>query len=461
MSIIHTLKAAVGADIVLDASEADIARHLHDYKYAAPAAAAPVGVAYPETTDQVSQILRLCHAAGQPVVAQGGLTGLTGAAVPQGRELLLSLERMRAIEEIDPAASTMTVQAGALLESVQTAADAADLFFPLDIGARGSCTIGGNISTNAGGNRVLRYGMMRDLVLGVEGVLADGTVVSSLNKMLKNNTAYDVKQLFIGSEGTLGVITRAVLRLYPKPASVCTALCALQTYDQILALLTRARSGLGGTLSAFEAMWADYYGLGTQSLTRGAPLAQGYPLYVLLDALGSDQTADQARLEALIGQALEDGIVEDAAIAQSARDAKDFWTIRDVSGELHSLFWPNASFDVSVPTGRIGAFTAACDEVLGRKIAFSRSLYFGHVADANLHLEVKVDQGELPKHDIEEAIYGVVRDFGGSVSAEHGIGLSRKAYLGYSRSPAEVMVMRTLRQALDPQRILNPGKVFD
>ncbi len=461
MSLIAALKAAVGSDIVLAAGETDIERHLRDYKYAAPSGAAPIGVAYPQSTEQVSVILRLCHEAGQPVVAQGGLTGLTGAAVPQGRELILSLERMRAVAEIDSAAQAMTVQAGVLLEAAQKAADAAGLLFPLDIGARGSCTIGGNVSTNAGGNRVLRYGMTRDLVLGIEGVLADGTIVSSLNKMLKYNTAYDLKQLFIGSEGTLGVITRVVLRLFPKPVSVCTALVGLDSYGQAMELLARARAGLCGTLSAFEAMWPDYYRLGTLSLTRAAPLPSDYPLYVLLDALGSDQAADQARFEALIGQALEDGVIEDAAVAQSARDAKDFWTIRDVSGELHRLFTPSVPFDVSIPTGQIADFVAACEGALEGKVAVARALYFGHVADANLHIEIKVDSGDLPRDLIEDTVYGVVRDFSGSISAEHGIGLSRKAYLGHSRSPAELATMRLLRRALDPRQILNPGKVFD
>ena len=461
MSIIAALKAAVGPDVVLAADEADLDRHLHDFAYASPPGARPIGVAYPRSTQEVSTILRLCHAAAQPVTPQGGRTGLTGAATPQGRELVLSLERMRAIEAIDPDAATITVQAGAILEAVQKAADAAGLFYPLDIGGRGSCTIGGNVSTNAGGNRVLRYGMTRDLVLGVEGVLADGTIVSSLNKMLKNNTAYDVKQLFIGSEGTLGVITRVVLRLYPKPLSVCTALVAVSSYGQAMALLARARAGLGGTLSAFEAMWPDYFAMGCLQLSRSPPLAQTWPLYVLMDAVGSDQAQDQARLEALIGQALEDGVVEDAAIAQSERDAKDFWTIRDVSGEMPRLFGPSVGFDVSIPTGQIADFVADCEVRLAQAAPGSRSVYFGHVADANLHIAVKVGEGELPSALIERTVYGAVRDFAGSVSAEHGIGVSRKAYLAFSRSPEELGLMRAIKHALDPCGILNPGKVMD
>lgn len=461
MALIEDLKAAVGADVVLAAGEADMDRHLRDFSYVSPPSARPIGVAYPRTTEDVSRILALCHAAGQTVVPQGGRTGLAAAAVPQARELVLSLERMRAIEEIDRDALTMTVQAGAILETVQQAADKEGLFYPLDIGGRGTCTIGGNVSTNAGGNRVLRYGMTRDLVLGVEGVLADGTVVSSLNKMLKNNTAYDLKQLFIGSEGTLGVITRVVLKLFPKPVSTATAIVAVPSYGQVMELLRRARAGLAGTLSAFEAMWTDYYVMGAGALKRAAPVAPGYPIYVLLDALGSDPHSDQARMEALIGQALEDGVVEDAAIAQSERDAKDFWSIRDFAGEMNQIIGPTANFDVSVPTGQIAELVAACQTALGEEAPEARPVFFGHVADANLHIAVPIGEGGPSKDLVERTLYGVVRGYAGSVSAEHGIGMSRKKYLSYSRSPAEIAVMRSLRRALDPRGILNPGKVFD
>jgi FAD/FMN-containing dehydrogenase len=461
MSVIEELKAAVGADVVLSAAEADLARHLNDFVYSSPSSCTPIGVAYPRSTEDVSAILKICNAAGQTIVPQGGRTGLAGAAVPQAAELILSLERMRAIEEIDRHALTVTVQAGAILETVQQAADKEGLFYPLDIGGRGTCTIGGNVSTNAGGNRVLRYGMTRDLVLGVEAVLADGTIVSSLNKMLKNNTAYDLKQLFIGSEGTLGVVTRVVLKLFPKPVSAATALVAVQSYAQVMELLARARAGLAGTLSAFEAMWADYYAMGANNLKRAAPVALGYPIYVLLDALGSDQASDQARLEVLIGQAIEDGVVDDAAIAQSERDAKDFWSIRDYAGEMNQIIGPTANFDVSVPTGQIADLVAACQTALREKTPDARPVFFGHVADANLHIAVPIGDGMPPKSLVEDTVYDVVRGYGGSVSAEHGIGLSRKKYLSYSRSPAEIGVMRALRQALDPRQILNPGKVLD
>ncbi len=221
---------------------------------------------------------------------------------------MLSLERLRAIRELDRAAGTITVEAGVVMEAVQKAADAAELFFPLDIGGRGSCQIGGNVSTNAGGNRVLRFGMARDLVLGVEAVLADGTIIDGLNKMIKNNAGYDLRQLFIGSEGTLGVITAVVLRLFPKPHSVCTALCAATDYAGVLDLLQRARSGLGSQLTAFEVMWPAFYQVGTVDLGRKPPLATGHGLYVLIETLGQDPQADQQRFESLIGGAMQDGL---------------------------------------------------------------------------------------------------------------------------------------------------------
>ncbi|MEO6341243.1 MAG: FAD-binding oxidoreductase, partial [Caulobacteraceae bacterium] len=255
MDTIAALQAELGSDVIHLPAEADFSRHTGDYLSTMAEHIQLLGAAYPRTTAEVSAILKACNAAGVPVTPQGGMTGLAGGGVPAVASLVLSLERMRTIEEIDTAASTMTVQAGVVLETVQKAADEADLFFPLDLGGRGSARIGGNAATNAGGNRVLRYGMMRELVLGVEAVLADGTIVTSLNKMLKNNAGYDTKQLFIGSEGTLGVITRLVLRLFPKPRSVNTGLVAVKDFAAVLELLKHAKAGLGATLSAFETMW--------------------------------------------------------------------------------------------------------------------------------------------------------------------------------------------------------------
>ncbi len=457
MSLIDSLRNALGADSVR--TGADIgARHQGDWLIKAGPDDVPLALALPRDTAQVSAVLRLCHAADVPVVPQGGLTGLTGGAVPVRGAVLLSLERLRAIEEVDAIAGTITVQAGVPLQSVQEAADHAGLLFPLDIGGRGSCLIGGNLSTNAGGNRVLRYGMARELVLGLEVVLADGTVITSLNKMLKNNAAYDVKQLFIGSEGTLGVITRAVLRLFPKPVTTSTALCAFTDFDRIYAFLRRARAHLGGTLSAFETMWQPFYARAVEGRTR--PLATDAVAYVLIESMGTDPARDGEHFAALIEKAMEDGLVTDAVIAQSMKDTKQLWSIRDASGELVQKLAPVGNYDVSIATGRIQAFVLELSSRLAARWPGAEAICFGHLADSNLHMFVKVDERPFPGHAIDEIVYGCVRDWQGSISAEHGIGLLKKAYLDYSRTPAEIALMKRIRHALDPQGILNPGKIF-
>lgn len=432
-------------------------RHLRDYTVCGEP---PLAVAYPRSTDEISTLLRLCNAANQAVVPQGGMTGMAGGGVPSKGAIVVSVERLRGVEEVDRAGATMTVRSGTPLQTVQEAAGEVGLMFPLDLGARGSCHIGGLVSTNAGGNRVLRYGMMRDLVLGLEAVLPDGTVVSSLNKMQKNNTGYDTKQLFIGSEGTLGIVTRVVLRLFPQPKSSCTALCAADTYDQVVELLARTKADLGGTLSAFEVMWPAFYALATQQRPRGAPLPHGHGLYVLLDALGSDQQADQARFEAIIASAVEDGVVVDAVVAQSEADSKSLWDIRDATGEFPQMFWPHIAFDVSFPVGEIAAFVAYCDKRIMKSWPAAEVLYFGHIADCNIHVAVKLADGLSSAADVKKLVYGAVRECGGSISAEHGIGLEKRDYLPYSRSQAELGLMRLLKRSLDPNGILNPGKVL-
>ena len=277
--LVSELAQRVGADVVVEPDVQNVKRHTQDFGVPGNAQANILALAYPRSTQQVAALLKFCNERRIPVQPQGGMTGMAGGAVPIGPCVVISLERMRAIKEIDVAAGTITVEAGVVMDTVQKAADAADLFFPLDLGGRGSCQIGGNVSTNAGGNRVLRFGMARDLVLGVEAVLADGTVIDSLRKVMKNNTGYDLRQLFIGSEGTLGIITGVVLRLFPKPRSVCTGVCALDDYAGVLELLRRARVGFGAQLTAFEVMWPDFYELGTLGLGRkpSLPIGVGAP----------------------------------------------------------------------------------------------------------------------------------------------------------------------------------------
>jgi FAD/FMN-containing dehydrogenase len=457
-TVVDGLRRLLPADLVRVGADIE-PRYFGDWVVRSGQEDAPVALTLPRTTADVAAILRVCHAHGAPVVPQGGLTGLTGGGAPVAGAVLVSLERMRAVEELDPVASTITVQAGATLQAVQEAADAADLLYPLDIGGRGSCAIGGNISTNAGGNRVLRYGMTRDLVLGLEVVLADGTVVTSLNKMLKNNAAYDLKHLFIGAEGTLGIVTRAVLRLFPKPLGTDTALCAFRDFDAVYAFLRRARAKLAGSLSAFELMWPSFYAHAAAGRSA-PPIPAGYAAYVLIEAMGTDPERDAAHFAGFIESAVEDELVADAVLAKSIAETRALWAIRDMSGELVRTLQPLANFDVSIETGQIDAFERACRARLRETWPSAETICFGHLADSNLHMFVTVDERPFPEHAIEDVVYASVRDWGGSISAEHGIGVIKKPYLAYSRTPEELALMKVVKAALDPRGILNPGKVF-
>jgi FAD/FMN-containing dehydrogenase len=459
--VFSELAQRVGADIVLPPDAQNIQRHLHDAVVPPGEGARILALAYPRNTHDVSAVLKFCNERRIAVQPQGGMTGMAGGGVPVGPCVVLSLERMRAINEVDTAAGTITVEAGVAMETVQKAADAVDLLFPLDLGGRGSCQIGGNVSTNAGGNRVLRFGMARDLVLGIEAVLADGTVIDSLGKVIKNNTGYDLRQLFIGSEGTLGVVTAVVLRLFPKPRSVCTGICALDGYEGVLQLLRRARLGFGSQLTAFEVMWPDFYQLATVGLGRNPPLPAGAGAYVLLETMGQDPAVDPQRYETIIGEALDAGVVKDAVIAKSGRETTELWSVRDSPGEWQRTpHWPQLGFDVSVPTGEIGALMGEINAELTSRWPQLKTVYFGHVADGNLHASVRMTGHEVPALEIEAAVYSIVSKRRGSISAEHGIGLLKREFLHYSRSPAELALMRAIKQAMDPNGILNPGKIL-
>jgi FAD/FMN-containing dehydrogenase len=422
---------------------------------------APEAVLRPRSTAEVALILKAAHAAGAAVVPWGGRTGLVEGAYADGA-LALSLERMNAIEEIDPANGTMRVQAGCVLQTACEAADAQGLLLPLDLGARGSATIGGTISTNAGGNRVLRWGMMRDMVLGLEAVLADGEVVSAMNPLIKNNAGYDIKQLFIGSEGTLGVVTRAVLRLRPKPRSENVAFLAVDGFDQLPRLLRRLERDLGGSLSAFEVMWSDFYALVTSAPAVGRPvLPHGHPFYVLVEAMGADAEADAARFEQVLAEALDAGEIADAALAKSVAERKAMWGLRDdVMQTLRNA--PIFTFDVSLKISDMARYVEDVRTALLARWPTTLSLMvFGHLGDGNLHLIIGVGDGSPgARQAVEETVYGPLRILNGSISAEHGIGLQKRAFLSWSRSPPELAVMRTLKRSLDPRNILNPGKVL-
>ena len=414
----------------------------------------------PRSTAQVSDVLKLCHARGQPVVTHGGLTGLVNGADAGRSDIVLSLESMNAIERVDVPGRSLRAQAGVQLGRVQRAAEEHDMVFPLDLGARDSCTVGGNISTNAGGLRVLRYGMMRNLVLGVEAVLADGTVLTSLNRMLKNNAGYDLKQLFIGSEGTLGVVTRAELRLVSRTRSEETLLAAVPSFDALVDLLGRLDSGMGGQLAAFEALWGNYYDFNTAPpATNIAPLDRGAPFYAIAETLGGDPASDRARLEAILGEALEAGVVTDVTIANSDTERRAIWAIREDVWQVRNI-GALLTFDVSLPIENMKAYSnEVCDSV--RAFAGeNRCFFFGHMADGNLHIVVAAGDDPATRAKVENLVYRPLAAIGGSVSAEHGIGLEKRAYLPLSRTAAEISTMRLLKNALDPKGILNRGKVF-
>ncbi|MAT92140.1 MAG: FAD-binding oxidoreductase [Halioglobus sp.] len=414
----------------------------------------------PESTEQVSAVLELCNAAGQALVPLGGKTGLASGHFQTNGEIGLSLERMNAIEEIDSDNRTMTVQSGCILQVAAEAAAERELLLPMDWGARGSATVGGGVSTNAGGNMVIRYGMARDSVLGLEVVLADGTVVTSLNKMLKNNTGYDLKQWFIGAEGTLGVVTRVVLRLRPLPTSQNTALLAVQDFPRVAELLRFLDARSGGSLSAFEVMWPDFYEYITrEGYVHPRPLPHGYGHYVLVETQGSEPVHDAERFEAVLGEAMEQGLVEDAVLSRSQAERNELWEIRDDVLDFFNL-GPFIPFDVSVTIERMEAFIA---DIRAQMAQYDGAIcvVFGHLGDNNLHLNLgNRDAQKFDYEAMQTLLYETVEKYAGSISAEHGIGLSKREQLPRSRSAEELQLMMRLKRMLDPHNILNPNKIF-
>ncbi len=412
----------------------------------------------PRSTDELAEVMRLCHGAGQTVVPWGGLTGLVNGTRCEPQDIALSVERMNRVEHLDENAGIMTVQAGVPLQTVQEAAQEAGWLFPMDLGARGSATIGGTIATNAGGNNVVRYGMMREQVLGLEAVLADGTVLSSMNEVLKNNTGYDLKHLFIGSEGTLGIVTRAVLRLRPRQPAVQTAFVAMDDFTAVYKLLNHLGVALEGKLSAFEVMWNNHYRLLVEESERHpAVLPPTYPYYVLLESTGSVQEREEEQFMEILGELLEQGLIADAVIAQSEGQSQALWQMRDDVEAFVLALYPLSAFDVSLPIRYMEEYVSRVEKSLAADHPDARMVVFGHLGDGNIHLGIGPHQD---KAAIDCIVYDNLQAFTGSVSAEHGIGLEKKDYLDRSRSDIEIAVMRQLKNALDPAGLLNPGKVL-
>lgn len=460
MSILAKIKEAIGAEKVLKGAELRDS-YYHIWKMEEPLQA--LAMVLPTSTEDVSAIMRLCHAASQAIIVFGGRTNLVGGTETDGTELIISMEKMNKIIELDEASRTMSVEAGAILENVQTKAKNAELLFPLNFGAKGSAQMGGIIASNAGGLRVVRYGMTRNLILGLEVVLADGTVLSSMKKIIKDNSAYDLKQLFIGSEGTLGIVTKAVLRLSEAPKSRNSAFIGLNSYSKVVSLLKHMDAGLAGTMSGYELIWKNTYTTMTSAPALAKPpIEQAYDYYVLVESLGSNQDNDRLVMEKLLEEALEKEIIEDAVLTHTQSDLDWFWKIREDVHVLVTACTYDQHFDISLPIPLIGDTITAISEKLWSIDGVEQVFPFGHVADGNVHFIIgKENESTELKDKINDVIYSPLTAIGGSVSAEHGIGLHKKKYLPLCRTEAELTLMRQLKKTLDPRGILNPGKVLD
>lgn len=419
----------------------------------------PGVVLRPRSPAQVAQALAICHQHNQPIAVQGGLTGLAGGATPQSGEIVLSLAKLNAIEDFDTVGGTLQIQAGVLLETLQQHVEARGWSFPLDLGARGSCQIGGNAATNAGGNRVIRYGTMRNLVLGLEVALPDGRLLNLLGRVTKNTTGVDLKHLFIGAEGTLGVITRLTLKLSPRASAATVALCALPSFQAATQLVRDLRRALPG-LSAFELMWQDFLTASCQVANLREPFSPAAPVVALVETQGIDDQADRERLEQALGQALEDGIATDVIVAQSLDDNQRLWAYRESVGELLTRLKPFAAFDVAIPVARMNDFVNDVGLILRQRYPGPQHLFFGHLGDDNLHLLTGPYPNPADLHAVEALVYAKVGEYGGSISGEHGVGVVKKPFLHHSRSADELAIMQQLKAVFDPKGILNPGRIL-
>jgi FAD/FMN-containing dehydrogenase len=467
-ALVEALRGIVGGTHVLT-DDADTAPYLTDWRkrYRGRAQA----VVRPASTDEVARVVRACAAAGAPMVPQGGNTGLVGGATPadDGRAVLISLQRMQRVRAIDTDNDTITVEAGCILQAVQQAARAAGRLFALSLAAEGSATIGGNLSTNAGGTQVLRYGNARDLTLGLEVVLPDGQVWDGLRGLRKDNTGYDLKHLFIGAEGTLGLITAATLKLYPLPQAQRTAFAAVPSLQAATRLLNRMRAAAGASLTAFEVM-SDVC---LRNVARELPAVRlplapaSAPWFALLE-LSDSESEDHATalLEAALGAAVEAGEASDAVVAQSLAEAQDLWRVRESIPEAHAKAGGNVKHDIALPVSRVADFVAATNAALAARFPWIQPVVFGHLGDGNLHYNMGTVQGtplaRAFEHeaDINTVVHDAVAAYGGSISAEHGLGQLKREANRHYKPTVELALMHSIKAALDPRGLMNPGKLL-
>ncbi len=466
-TLLHRLARIVGEQHVL-VEDVDTAPYATDFRkrYFGRARA----VVKPGSAAEVAAIVVLCVEAHTAIVPQGGNTSLCGAATPDasGTQLIVNLSRMNRIRALDPVNNTVTVEAGCVLANLQDAAEEAERLFPLSLGAEGSCEIGGNLSTNAGGVQVLRYGNARDLVLGLEVVLPSGEIWDGLRGLRKDNTGYDLKHVFIGAEGTLGIITCAVLKLYPKPRSQATAVVALANVRAALRFLTHIQERCGDRLTAFELMSRLCIEIVTRHIPGvSPPFAKQYPEHVLLE-LSDTYAAGNVRevLEAGLEEALEQGLIVDAVVAASDAQAQKLWALRENLTEAQALDGRQVKHDVSVPISRIADFMDDAEAALAREFPGARVVNFGHVGDGNLHFNVApplgMDEEAFMKNmrSVNRIVHDITFRHGGSISAEHGLGVYKREEILRYKSPLEMEIMRTIKRAIDPHGIMNPGKVL-
>jgi FAD/FMN-containing dehydrogenases len=469
MSLLSELQGLLGEPNVLTGEAAE--PYLVDWRRRYRGSA--LAVVRPASTEEVAAVVRLCASHGAPMVAQGGNTGMCGGATPDdgGRAVVISLARMNRVRGIDTDNDTITVEAGCILQAVQDAAREAGRLFPLSLGAEGSCTIGGNLATNAGGTAVLRYGNARELALGLEVVTPQGEIWDGLRGLRKDNTGYDLRDLYIGSEGTLGIITAATLKLYPLPVAQCTAMLALESIDAAVALLTRARAGFGAALTGYELMAGDCLQLVVQQFPQQRLPFEGEsaraPWFALLE-LSDSESEDHARqrFEAVLGAAIEDGLVIDAAIAENLSQSKAMWHLRESIPLAEAEQGKSIKHDVSIPISRIAEFVHTTNAALQKRFPGVRNVIFGHLGDGNLHYNVARAQGQSEAEllalqaEIYSTVHLSVHAHQGSISAEHGIGQLKRDELPNYKSEVELSLMRRIKQALDPQGLMNPGKVL-